>query len=265
VKNTIHRVLGASRYIAKEVRMAGEEMPTLPWRKPQRQAKVQLSQELIVQAAIAILDEEGLSGVSMRRIAQDLGTGPASLYAYVSNKDELLELVLEAVAGEIEIPEVLDPAHWQDQLKEIARSLRRVWSSHGDIALISLSNIPTGYNQLRVGEAMVTLMRGAGLPDQIAAWSIDRFASMVDADALETAMYNSKIKHGLDLEAYYAGLQEFFSKLPPETFPHLTGLGPALTEGDDIDRFEFGLDLFIRGLETYLPDTTDPQPPSAPA
>jgi AcrR family transcriptional regulator len=233
--------------------MAGEEMPILPWRKPRRQAKMPLSQELIVQAAIAILDEEGLDGVSMRRIAQDLGTGPASLYAYVSNKDELLELVVEAVAAEIEVPQELDPAHWQDQLKEIGRSMRRVWAAHGDIALISLANVPTGYNQLRVAEAIVAILRGVGIPDQIAAWTIDRFSAMVDADALETAMYNSKIKHGVDIDAYFAGLQEFFRKLPQEKFPQLTELGETLTTGDEVDRFEFGLDLFIRGLETYLP------------
>ncbi|MCW2915218.1 MAG: putative TetR family transcriptional regulator [Actinomycetia bacterium] len=230
------------------------DMPTLPWRKTRNSAppKQPLGQDLIVETAIRILDAEGLEGVSMRRVAQELGTGPASLYAHVSNKDELLELMLERIAGEIELPEELDPARWQEQLKEIARNSQRVWTSHADIAKVSLTNIPTGPNLLRIAEAMLTLMRGAGVPDQVAAWALDWLSMYIDADAIEASMYTAKLKRGFDLESYFAGIKDYFRRLPPERFPNISSIVDSLTAGDGDERFEFGLDVFIRGLASYV-------------
>jgi AcrR family transcriptional regulator len=230
------------------------DMPTLPWRKLPKPAppKQPLGQELIVDTAIRILDAEGLDGVSMRRVAQELGTGPASLYAHVSNKDELLELMLERIAGEVQLPEELDPARWQEQMKEIARDLQRVWTSHADIAKVSLITIPTGPNQLRIAEAMLILMRGGGVPDQAAAWALDRLGMYVDADAIEASMYTAKVRQGFNAEAYFSGLQDYFRRLPPERFPNITSMVDTLTAGNGDERFEFGLDVFIRGLASYV-------------
>jgi AcrR family transcriptional regulator len=229
------------------------DMPTLPWRKtpPSSPPKQPLGQDLIVDTAIRILDEEGLDGLSMRRVAQELGTGPASLYAHVSSKEELLELMLERIAGEIELPE-LDPARWQEQLKEIARNAQRVYASHADIAKVSLATIPTGANQLGIAEAVLTLLRGAGVPDQVAAWALDRLAMYIDADAIEGSMYTAKLKQGFDLEAYFAGVHDYMRRLPPERFPNITSMVDTLTEGDGDERFEFGLEVFIRGLASYV-------------
>ncbi|MGI8333206.1 TetR/AcrR family transcriptional regulator C-terminal domain-containing protein [Actinomadura scrupuli] len=233
---------------------ADGDMPTLPWRKAPKPAppKQPLGQDLIVETAIRVLDAEGLDGVSMRRIAQELGTGPASLYAHISNKDELLELMLERIAGEIRLPEELDPSRWQEQMKEIARESQRVWTSHADIAKISLVSIPTGPNQLRIAEAMLTLMLGGGVPGQVAAWALDRLGMYIDADAIEASMYTAKLKQGFDLASYFAGIDDYFRKLPPQRFPLISSMVDVLTAGDGNERFEFGLDVFVRGLASYV-------------
>jgi AcrR family transcriptional regulator len=230
------------------------DMPTLPWRKAPRPAppRQPLGQDLIVDTAIGVLDTEGLDGVSMRRVAQELGTGPASLYAHVSSKDELLELMLERIAGEVELPERLDPLRWQEQLKEIARAVQRVWASHADISKVSLAGIPTGPNLLRIADAVLGLMRGGGVPDQVAAWAVDRLGMYIDADAIEGSMHTARQKRGFDTESYFAGIQDYFRKLPPERFPNVTSLVDNLTAGDGDERFEFGLDVFIRGLASYV-------------
>ena len=104
-----------------------ESLPIPPWSAARERpvgapAKTPLTREAIVEAALAVLDAEGLEGVSMRRVAQRLGTGPASLYQHVSNKDELLELVLDRVAGDIEIPEPgVGPDAWQAPLKDLLK------------------------------------------------------------------------------------------------------------------------------------------------
>lgn len=235
------------------------EMPTPPWKKPRKATTPRrpLSQELIVTTAIRILDAEGLDAVSMRRVAQELDTGPASLYAHVSNKDDLLELMLERVAGEIELPAEPDPARWQDQFREIARNSQRVWTAHADISRVSLARIPTGYNQLRITEALLGILLAGGVPPKVAAWALDRFGLLIDADAYEASVYGARMKQGFDPETYFTHIQDYYRNLPPERFPQITSMVDALMEGDGAERFEFGLELFIRGLASYAEDVKD--------
>ena len=91
--------------------MTEVDLPEPPWRRRSKKTRRQvLDRDRIVEVALRIIDEEGIDGLSMRRIAEELDTGPASLYAHVSGKEELLDLVLDRVIGEIELPEP-DPAH----------------------------------------------------------------------------------------------------------------------------------------------------------
>jgi len=228
-------------------------IPTPPWRTPPKPAptKQPLSQGLIVDTALRVLEAEGLDAVTMRRVAQELDTGPASLYAHVSNKEELQQLMLDRVAGEIEVPEP-DPEHWQEQIKQFALNSQRVWVQYADIAKVSLANIPTGPNQLRIAERMLAVLRAGGVSEQAATWALDRLALMIDADAIEAGIYRKKTAEGVDLEAYFGQITEYFKSLPPEQFPHITSMVDSLTSGDGDQRFEFGLDVFIRGLETYV-------------
>jgi len=80
-----------------------------PSKRPTR--RTALTVEAIVAASIEVLDEAGVAGLSMRRVADQLGTGAASLYAHVSGKDELLELVFDELVGQVPLPEP-DPAIW---------------------------------------------------------------------------------------------------------------------------------------------------------
>jgi AcrR family transcriptional regulator len=228
-------------------------MPVPPWRKPRKTApsKQPLSQALILDTALRVLRAEGLDAVTMRRVAQELGTGPASLYAHVSNKGELLELMLDHIAAEISVPEP-DPARWQEQVKEVAREARRVWTSYADISRVSLANIPTGPNQLRIAERQLAIMRVGGVPDQIAAWFVDRLGLYIDADALEGSIFLSRLREGWDAEQYFAQIRGYYMSLPRERFPLLVSMVDTLMTGGDDERFEFGLDLMVRGLASYV-------------
>src|SRR5580700_8218103 len=101
------------------------DLPPSPFAKKPRparaEAKPALSRRAIVDAALRIIDTEGLDAVSMRRIAQDLGTGAASLYAHVADKEELLDLVVDQIMGEmVAVHGALAPADtrdWQEQIK----------------------------------------------------------------------------------------------------------------------------------------------------
>lgn len=240
------------------------EMPTPPGRKPRKaaaQPRQPLTQESIVATAIRVLDAEGLEAVTMRRVAQELGTGPASLYAHVSGKEELRELMLDRVAAEIRLPDP-DPERWQEQLKELAREIRRVFTSHRDIAMVSMGMVPTGPHLLDVAEAELALMRAGGVPKEIAGIAVDTLGMFLDADAIEDTIYLAKAPAGQDpwehFQEYFGKIQEYFRALPPDRYPVLTGMVDELTAKDGDGRFEFGLDLLVRGIASYVEE-----PPSS--
>ena len=102
-----------------------EQIPPPPWQRlPDRQARRRrepISRDAIVAAAVRLLDREGLAALSMRRLADELGAGAASLYWHVGSKDGLLDLVLDEIIGEQQVPDP-DPPRWREQLKEVARA-----------------------------------------------------------------------------------------------------------------------------------------------
>jgi AcrR family transcriptional regulator len=211
-------------------------------------ARPALSRARMVAAALQVLDAEGLAAVSMRRVAAELGTGPASLYAHVGDKQELLDLVLDAVLGGVEVP-TPDADRWQEQLKQTARAMRDALAAHNDVALVSLGNVATTPNALALCEGLLGIMAAGEVPPQLAGWFIDRLVQYVDADAYEGAMF--AVRFGSDMEAahqWIADIRAFYHALPASRFPHLAAMVGELTQGDGDERFEFGLSLLVDGL-----------------
>ena len=101
------------------------DIPPPPWQRapdrPSRRRRDPISRDAIVAAAIGLLDREGLAALSMRRLAEELGTGAASLYWHVGSKDGLLDLVLDEVIGEGKVP---DPDPELDERERAPRGLR---------------------------------------------------------------------------------------------------------------------------------------------
>jgi AcrR family transcriptional regulator len=235
-----------------------EDLPVPAWKPTRQPARTRpaLHRDAIVDTALRLVDADGLDGVSMRRVAEELGTGPASLYAHVANKEELLELVHDRVIGEVEVP-APDPEHWQEQLRGVAMSGFRVYAKHRDIARVSLATVPTGPNGLRVSEGMMAIMIAGGVPPQVAAYAIDRLALYIAADSYEgTLFHKRRTATGQSREEfeqnYRTSIRAFFTSLPPDRFPLLTTHVDALMAGDSDQRFTFGLDMLIRSLATYV-------------
>jgi hypothetical protein len=113
---------------------------------------------------------------------------------------------------------------------------------HNDLVRLSLGHVPVGPNMLRIIEWNVGLLRAAGLPDIAVAYFGDMFGRYLDASVLEVTSQG-----GPPIEQVGA----YFASLPRDRFPNITELGATLFEGDDDDRFEFGLDLLIRGMAAY--------------
>lgn len=226
-------------------------VPIPPWQRPSRSdpERTPLSQRRIVDEALALLAREGLEAVSMRRIAQALKTGPASLYAHLRNKEELHHLMLDQLIGEVTVPEP-DPQRWREQLKELMRSMVRVMTEHpGSAQLAIVTVVPTGPHALRVTEGMLAILRSGGLSDRVTAWAGDLIATYTCALALETSTWAAAALDPTAVERRVRQVHDYFAALPPDTFPHIAALAGPLTEGGSEERFEFGLEVLVAGLE----------------
>src|SRR4051794_11977133 len=96
-----------------------------PRSRRDRPAKPALSREAIVDAGLAIVRDEGIDALTMRRLAQELDTGPASLYVYVANRDELWTLLFDAAIAAVDT-ELTEPERWREQLHGLAARIVQV-------------------------------------------------------------------------------------------------------------------------------------------
>jgi AcrR family transcriptional regulator len=216
-------------------------------RKRRPAARRRLSREAILTAALEVLDAEGLDAVSMRRVAEALDTGPASLYAYVANKDELLELLVDRVMADLVVPPP-DPERWQEQLKDLLRAGRDALAAHRDIARANLGIVPIGPNATRIAEGMLAILVAGGVPTHIAALAGDTLTLYIVAHAYEATIWQKRFdEEGF---AYTDRLREYFASLPADRFPHISSMAAELTGSNEDDaRFEFGLDILVSGVD----------------
>jgi AcrR family transcriptional regulator len=227
--------------------VSSAELPHPPWSslRGKPPARTPLSREAIADAALAIVDADGLDGLSMRRLAEELGTGPASLYAHVSGKSELLQLLIDRVAAETEAP-APDPERWQEQVKDYARRMRDALAAHRDLAGASLANIPTGPNVIRLIDGLLAILRASGLPSQAVAYAADLLPQFVTVNAYEGSLFAQRMERE---PHYFDEIKQYFESLPDARFPNVAALVPELMHGGEGDeRFEFGLDVIVRGL-----------------
>jgi AcrR family transcriptional regulator len=227
-------------------------LPEPPWssRRGRRPRREPLTRDALTAVALRIVDAEGLEALSMRRLAQELGVQASGLYTYVSGKAELLQLMLDHVAGEVHVPDP-DPARWQEQVKEVARAIHAAFAAHRDLAGAALANIPTGPNTLVVVERFLALLRGGGLSAKVAGLAADLLPQYVTIAAYERSLFEQRMT--TDPE-YFERLAAYYRALPADRFPVLASMVGELMSDEDDERFEFGLDVLVRGLAALAGD-----------
>ena len=230
------------------------QIPPPPWQRlPDRQARRRrepISREAIVIAAVRLLDREGLAALSMRRLADELGAGAASLYWHVGSKDGLLDLVLDEIIGEQQVPDP-DPAKWREQVKGVARRQRLVTLRHPYVVRISIGRIPMGPNALRYSERVLAILRAGGLPPHLAVQgyllliaTVNGFT--VDETGVEDGSAPDRDPAALQQAANMA--RDYIASLPAGLFPNMTGLADEFALADPDERFELLIDIFVDGL-----------------
>lgn len=230
-------------------------VPPPPWQRlPDRAARRRrdpISREAIVAAAIRLLDADGLDALSMRSIADELGTGAASLYWHVGSKDGLLDLVFDEIIGEgmRGIPDPV-PSRWQEQLKDVARAQRAVTIRHPYVVRISIGRIPMGPNALRYSERVLAILRAGGLPPDLAVQGSHLLIATVNGFTVdETGVSDSDgAPATAETEQAAAMARDYLAGLPAEQFPNLVALADEFGYADRDAQFELLIDIFVDGL-----------------
>ena len=201
-----------------------------------------LSRERVLRAAVELADAHGIEAVSMRRLAQELGVEAMSLYNHVANKDEILDGLVETVAGEVDIPS--DGEDWKVTLRTIALSAREVLLRHRWASSLWMERGTPGPARLGYGEALLRTLREAGFSKDL---TYDAF------HILEALILGVATMHmNLPQQGEFASMAErFLQQLPADEYPYLIEhvrqhLEPRPGEQSG---FEFAIDLLIDGLE----------------
>ncbi len=213
-----------------------------PRSRRERPAKPALTRQGIIDAALTILRDEGLNKVTMRRIAEVLDTGPASLYVYVRNTADLhaqiLDALLSAVTGSFPTE-----GTWRDRLKQLLMHYTLVLFEYPEIARMTLTTHPSGPNYLALVEHILALLKEGGMPNRDAAWMVDLLLLYATANAAEHSTRASS-SQAADEDSTLAAV---IATVDASMYPHIAQLGNELLSGKGIDRFQWGIDVFLAG------------------
>ena len=202
-----------------------------------------LNRERILQAAVELVDQQGLDALTMRRLGTELGVEAMSLYKHVANKDEILDGMLEFVVGEIAIPD--NDAPWRESMRQRAISARSVLTRHSWAIGLLEARGARGPTALGYVDAVLGNLRSAGFAIDDAAHAFWLLDSYVYGHVIqETSMAVGNSLEGIESTRPQAPVDA-------EDHPHLAELQQrARTSEYSFDgEFEFGLEVVLDGLE----------------
>jgi AcrR family transcriptional regulator len=232
------------------------------WLRPPREQRSALTRDRIVAEALRILDEEGAEALSMRKLAAALGVGTTSLYWHVANRDELIELVVNEINGELDVPDAGEVPEWREATRRFARSIRSGIVRHRWVVseLAHLVAAVPGPNLSDAMERMLGVFETAGFPLGEADRALSTVSAYVAGIGLsEAALHGLLARQGqspqdwLDEQMRAADdVTEGHERLRSVTTGY-AGQDPQQAMDED---FEYGLDRLLDGLQARLDAST---------
>jgi AcrR family transcriptional regulator len=216
-----------------------------------RRRKAGLSLDRIVRTAIELADAEGLTAVSMRRIAQRLGFTTMSLYRHLPGKEELTDLMRDRVIGEVAGPD-REPRTWRMALEAWARRGWSIHQRHPWLAVMSASQRVPGPNAIAHYEGALRAVAGSGLEpaERIAVVAlVGGFVESTARQAVETA--RTEQATGVTEAEWWGARGSLFEKLGDH--PALESVWRSGGYDRPLDPFDFGLQRILDGVERLVP------------
>jgi AcrR family transcriptional regulator len=220
-------------------------MPTGRATVKDRKAREPLTRDRIVDAALRLMDAEGLEAVTMRRLGRELGVEAMSLYNHVADKDDILDGIVDRVMGEFRYP---DPhADWAERAWTSAQEWRRLLKAHPNVIRLLVEREKPLASAATLGpmELALSLLKEAGLSDGDAVQAFRSLGGYIMGAVTMEVGNLAPGGHAHDP----AQLQEHLARLPADQLPTLASLMVELHECDDDATFDFGLGLLLAGIQ----------------
>ena len=211
-----------------------------------RPPRAPLSRERILHAAIELADEEGIEALTMRRLGHRLGVEAMSLYNHVADKDDILDGMVELIATEFEVP--TGAPDWRSAIRGSAISVHEVLRRHPWASSVMESRARAGPARLRLLDALIGILAGAGFPMPIVIRTLIALDSHTYGFTLQEQAWPFPSDEAPEMVAALA------DDLPDDTYPNVAsmlGFVTTIRPGSLVD-FEYGLDLLLDGLERRL-------------
>ena len=214
-----------------------------PVSRRDRPAKPPLTREGIIAVTLRLLQAEGLERVTMRRLARELDTGPASLYVYIDNMADLHGAVLDQLLCEIDLRAGAPTGGWRARLVELLVAYTELLFAHPSLARSALTLRPSGPNYVRLVDSVLALLRTGGVPAGQAAWGVNLLLQLATATAAE---------HGTRRECAGAGGAEeeaaqFWRQVSAGEYPGIAWASADLFTGGP-RRMRWAFDILIAGI-----------------
>jgi TetR/AcrR family tetracycline transcriptional repressor len=208
-----------------------------------------LNLDAIAAATIQIIEDEGLDAVTMRRVADQLDTGPASLYRHISGRDELLVVVADKVLDVVEATTVDERVGWRDYCEQAARGYRTLMLARPALVPLLRRTQLLGPNSLRGRELMLRHFVAHDFPPLLAVHTYLAVVHYV-MGAVQVDERSTK-RDAAEREA----LTALFAGLDPDTYPTVVQLSSILGGLEPDEEFEFGLRALLDGIAAALERT----------
>jgi AcrR family transcriptional regulator len=208
-----------------------------------KRKRAPLTPDRVMSAALQLADKEGLEALSMRNLAQTLKVEAMSLYNHVTNKEQILDGLVELVVAEIEPP--VPGADWRSAMRRRAQSAHTVLMRHPWATMLFVARLNIGPKMLRYVDQTIGVLIQGGFPYELAdyAWN--------SLDAYTYGFTLQRLNFPLATTEYASAAKQFLPLIPVEQFPWLNGMSQEVIAGrqSGVQHLELGLDLLLDGLE----------------
>jgi len=200
-----------------------------------------LPPDRILAAALELVDELGADALSMRSLAQRLGSGTATLYRHFANRSELVAMMVDRMIGEVDFDaDAVAALPWQQACTSFAQQMFDALGRHGNVASLLIGHVPMGPNALARREKILAVLLDNGFPPVVAAHAYATLSRYVLGFAIQLSG-SAAVEQDAELAAA-------FHELDPARYP------ATLAAADDLpvpleEEFAYGLRLIVAGLE----------------
>lgn len=229
--------------------------PGLVWTRPETKRRAPLTREAILAAAVPLADAEGLAAVTVRRLAAELDARPMSIYSYarIESKEELFDLMVDQVCGEMLVPEL--PEGWQPALRAVATRGRAVLLAHPWWVELIGRNVLLGPNGTGYREQTLAAVHSLNA-DPEAKWAVVLAVEtyMVGQVTFTLDELGSPDMERRSVEQWRQAHRQYQQSLiATGQYPHLAGLAPPPASPEGHERlFALGLDWLLAGIAAGL-------------